>query len=490
MTTAPPPAMRPTEPSATEPSATEPSVHRPPERPPQRPAAGGRTPWWVWLIIVAIVGGLTWAVVHSVRAAKAEAAGGGGGHHGGHGGGGHESALPVVVATVRRGDLPVYLYGLGTVTPLKTVTVRTRVDGAITKINYTEGQHVKVGDFLLQIDPAPYQAVLDQAKGQLVRDKATYDSAAWNVTQDLIALKDKAIAEQQLHTDTAARDSADGAMAIDKANIEAAQVNVNYCHVTSPIDGVIGLRDVDEGNIVHAADTTALTTIAQLRPITVLFTLPEDDLAQLRQRMDKEAKVPVDAYDRTFQHRLGRGTLGALDSAIDPATLTIRAKAQFDNDNDSLYPDQAVNARLLVDTIKGAILVPSAAIQNSPTETFVYVVGSGDAVKMRAVTPGPALSAVGPDEADTTIVTSGLEPGEVVVTDGVDKLTDGTKVLPKPAEDRHHGGGPSSRPATGPSGATTMPVDETNVGGPAMTHKGGGGHGRRPHGGPPAAAPN
>ena len=414
---------------------------------PLHPASTGRIPWWAWVLIVAAVGGLTWAVVHRVRAARSDAAVGDKRR-----GGSRE--LPVVVANVRRGELPVYLYGLGTVTPLKTVTLRTRVDGAITAIDYVEGQHVKQGQFLLQIDERPYKALLDQAKGQLARDTATQSSAEWNVKQDQEAIKTKAISEQVLHNDTAARDAAAGSVAIDRANVEAAQVNVDYCHVVSPIDGVIGLRQVDVGNIVHAGDTTALAVITQLQPITVLFTLPEDDLAQLRRRMDTDQPVTVDAYDRTLRTRLARGKLLALDSAIDPTTLTIKAKAEFDNGDASLYPSQAVNARLLVDTVRDAVLVPTAAIQHSPTETFVYVVGGDNAVKVRPVTPGPALSAVGPDEADTTVITTGLEPGETVVTDGVDKLADGTKVSPRPAEDRRHG---ATRPSSGPTTERTEP---------------------------------
>ena len=370
--------------TATSPSraANEPSPHA------QTPRPVGRTPWWVWLLIVAAVSGGTWAIVHKVRANRSADHAQGGGAGGRHGGGGGDQ--PVVVATARRGDLPVYLYGLGTVTPLQTVTLRTRVDGAITQIHYTEGQHVKTGDFLLQIDPRPYQAVLDQAKGQLVKDRATLASAVWNVQQDQQAILSKAIAEQQVHTDTATRDNTQGAIDVDQANIEAAQVNLDYCHVTSPIDGVIGLRLVDNGNIVHASDTTALTVITQLKPITVIFTLPEGDLATLRRRMDTGAPVQVDAYDTSLTHRLARGTLLATDSAIDPTTGTVKVKATFDNGDDALFPNQFVNARLLVDTIRGAVLIPTSAIQTDATGSkFVYAVRPGtDTVDVRSVTPG------------------------------------------------------------------------------------------------------
>ncbi len=443
----------------------DPAPPRPAEAVPPVPAGGGRTPWWVWVLVTVALAAAVLGVVHRVRTTRAATAAEAGGRKGGN------RDLPVVVATARRGDLPIYLYGLGTVTPLKTVSLRTRVDGAITKINYVEGQHVKVGDFLLQIDPRPYQAALDQAKGQLVKDQATLASANWNVTQDQQALQTKAIAEQQLHTDTATRDSTQGSIDVDRANIEAAQVNVDYCHVTSPIDGVVGLRQVDAGNIVHAADTAALVVIAQEQPITVVFTLAEDDLEQLRQRMNTGRPVPVDAYDRTLTHRLGRGTLLATDSEIDPTTGTIKIKAQFDNADHGLFPDQFVNARLLVDTVTGAVLVPSAAVQHDAAgATFVYVVraeGDAHAVKVRPVAVGQDLTAVGPDEANTTAVKTGLEPGEVVVTDGVDKLTDGSKVTPRQGEGRRG----ATRPTTGAAG----PVDETGVSGPAMDRPDAGG---------------
>ena len=425
----------------------------------------------MWLLIVAIVGlaaaGLAWRV-HVVRTnAAAEAGGRHGGGHGGAGGGAHD--LPVVVATARRGDLPVYLYGLGTVTPLKTVDLRSRVDGAITEIHYTEDQRVKVGDFLLQIDPRPYQATLDQAKGQLVKDQATLSSANWNVQQDQQALQSKAIAEQQLHTDTATRDNTQGAIDVDRANIAAAQVNLDYCHITSPIDGVIGLRQVDVGNIVHAADSTSLAVITQERPITVVFHLAETYVDAVRKRMRTGKPVTVDAYDAGGDVRLARGTVLAIDNQIDATTGTFAVKAQFANDDRVLYPSQFVNAYLLVDTVDGATIVPAAAIQHDAAgAAFVYVVGADDAVKMAKVTvPDGDLLNAERGEEDVTAVTAGLSPGDVVVTDGVDKLTDGTKVSPRPE--------PSTRPTTGPTRAAEGPTDETNVTGPAMDRPDAGG---------------
>ena len=499
MKTAPPESRRSAEPipARVAPSPAPAAPARP--LPPQLPPAGGRTRWWVWLLIVVVAAGLAALLVHrihSVRAASAASSSGSGGG-GRRGGGGPAHDLPVVVATARRGDLPVYLWGLGNVTPLKTVDLLTRVDGVITKINYTEGQHVKAGDFLLQIDARPYQAVLDQAKGQLAKDQATLDSAKWNVQQDQLAMKDRSIAEQQLHTDTATRDSTIGAIAVDQANIEAAQVNLDYCHITSPIDGTIGLRLVDVGNIVHAAGTTSLAVIAQETPISVVFTLVEDELEQLQRRMNTGQPVRVDAYDRDKSHRLARGTLLALDSTIDPTTASIKIKAQFDNADHALFPSQFVNARVLVDTVRGAVLVPTAAVQHNATgAAFVYVVENGDTVKARPVTTGAAaLSAVDPGETDTSTISSGLEPGDVVVTNGVDKLVDGTKVSPHAETE----GGGRRGGATRPTTAAGEPMDQTGVGGPQMDRPdaGGGrpgatggattrpfGHHRRPPAGP------
>jgi multidrug efflux system membrane fusion protein len=488
MKTAPPEIRRSAEPS---PVRVPPPAHAVPEpaRPaaPQLPAASGRTRWWVWVLIVAVAAGLAALLVHRIHAVKAASAAAATATAGGRKGGTHD--LPVVVATARRGDLPVYLYGLGTVTPLKTVNLLTRVDGTITEIHYTEGQHVKAGDFLLQIDPRPYQAVLDQAKGQLIKDQAAKAIAEWNVKQDTEALKTKAIAEQQLQTDEAARDTAIGSIEVDQANIEAAQVNLDYCHVTSPIDGTIGLRLVDVGNIVHAAGTTSLAVITQEQPITVVFTLVEDELEQLLRRMNTGQPVRVDAYDRNLTHRLARGTLLAVDSTIDPTTGTIKIKAQFDNKDNALYPSQFVNARVLVDTIRQAVLVPTPAIQhNSTGASFVYKVEDGNTVKMVPVTlGGAALSAVDPDEADTTVVAAGVEPGDVVVTDGVDKLTDGTKVTPRTGETAGgHRGGAGTRPTTGP----VEPMDQTGVGGPQMDAAGAmPGPTTRPHHHRPVADP-
>ena len=428
-----------------------------------------RSRWWIYPILLLLVVGFGYLVYRLVSNAKAGAQTESDKRKAVH-------DLPVVVATVRRGDMDQYLIGLGTVTPLSTVTLKSRVDGEIQKINFVEGQMVKAGDFLMQIDPRPYDAALKMAQGQLAKDTASKASADWAVKQDEVALKDKGISEQQLINDTATRDNAVGAIEVDQANIDAAQLNLTYSHITSPITGRIGLRLVDLGNIVHATDTTGLAVITQLQPITVVFNLPEDDLTQIQQRIDTGQPLSVDAYDRDLTKKIATGTVLALDNEIDPTTGTVKIKAQFDNKDNALFPSQFVNARLLVNTVHHAILVPSAGIQHSPTSTFAYVVtpappdpkdsaepatkpsGKGGGppslkgvVSMRDVTVGPSQAAIGPDEVDTTVVLSGLQPGDIVVTDGVDKLQDGSKVGYHPAPARSTTG-PTTMESTGRSG--------------------------------------
>jgi multidrug efflux system membrane fusion protein len=449
---------------------------------PPQSTAPAKAHWWVWVIVVLVIGAGVAGVILLVHESRSTAQAGSSHGHSVH-------DVPVVTATARSGDLNLYLIGLGTVTPLNTVTVKSRVDGAIDKIAFTEGQMVKKGDLLIQIDPRPYDAALKQAEGQLARDQAAMASADWNVQQDNEAIKTNAIAQQQLHTDTATRDQATGSIEIDQAAIDTAKLNLTYARITSPIDGRIGLRLVDIGNIVHASDTTGLVVITQLQPITVVFNLPEDNIAQIQKRVASGKPVAVDAYDRNLTHKLATGKLMAIDNQINQSTGTVAIKAIFDNKDDVLFPDQFVNARMLIDTVANAVLVPTAAIQHTPTSSFVYVFKKGDpattkpsaadtgakpegdakahgksrgpdsgipgTVTIRQVTEGQSQAAIGQDEEDTTAITSGLEPGEIVVTDGVDKLLEGTKVLAHPAAatTKHHAGA-----TTAPSGATTRPV--------------------------------
>jgi multidrug efflux system membrane fusion protein len=419
--------------------------------PPRPAAAPARGRWWIYPLLAVVVIGFGFLVYHLVSSAKSSTA-----EQSQKAKAAHD--LPVVIATTRIGDLPQYLVGLGTVTPLNTATVKSRVDGAITQIAFTEGQIVHEGDFLLQIDPRPYEAALKQAQGQLAKDTAAKESADWNVQQDKLA--GNGISQQQMHNDTAAAAQAEGAIEVDQAAIDTANLNLTYAHITAPITGRIGLRMVDIGNIVHASDTTGLAVITQLQPITVIFTLPEDNIAQIQRQLSKGQPMAVDAYDRDLTEKLATGTVLAVDNQIDPTTGTVRIKAQFDNADGALFPSQFVNARLLVNTIHDAVLVPSAGIQHSPSSTFAYVLtpappeandtaaapspttrsagkdarppGIHGTVSMRQVVVGRTQAAIGSDGVDTTEVISGLQPGDIVVTDGVDKLQDGSKVIGRP----------------------------------------------------------
>lgn len=328
-------------------------------------------------------------------------------------------SVPVGVATARRGDLPIYLDAPGTVVALNTVTLRTRVDGQIMKVNYPEGRLVKAGDLLLQIDPRPFQVQLMQAQGQLAKDEAALSNARLDLVRYTQA--GRAATQQQLDTAKATVAQDEGAIKTDQAQVENAKLQLTYCEIRAPISGKIGLRLVDEGNIVHAADSGGLAVITQVEPITVIFSLAEDALPQVLRASPDANKLMVDVLGRDKTQRLTTGTLTAVDSQIDLATLTAKFKATCDNKEHILFPNQAVNVRLRVDTRRNAVLIPAAGVQHSPTTTFAYVVAADQAVALRPVR-------LGPQEGGTAVIEDGLAPGEVVVTDGVDKLEPGMKV--------------------------------------------------------------
>lgn len=329
-------------------------------------------------------------------------------------------AVPVGAVKAWRGDLPIYLDAPGTVVALNTVALRTRVDGQIVKVNYTEGQMVRQNDLLVQIDPRPFEVQLAQAQGQLAKDEAALKNARLDLARYQSA--GRAATQQQLDTARAAVAQDEGTIVSDKAQIQNAQLQLTYCRITAPISGKIGLRLVDEGNIVHAADTTPLAIINQIEPISVTFSLPEDDLQRVLKASGGEKKLPVELLNRNKTITLTSGTLSAVDSQIDLVTLTAKFKALIDNKEHILFPNQAVNARLLVDLKKNAVLIPAAAVQLSPQTHFVYVVKADDTVTTRPVTPGPS-------EGETASIERGLAPGEIVVTSGVDKLEPGMKVI-------------------------------------------------------------
>jgi multidrug efflux system membrane fusion protein len=333
--------------------------------------------------------------------------------------------VPVVVATAEKGNLPVYFNGLGTVTAFNTVTVRSRVDGQIVKINFTEGQMVHQGDSLVEIDPRPYQVQLEQAQGQLAKDQAQLHDVQVDYQRYQLLFKEGVIPKQQVDTQQAQVGQSEGAIKADQAVVDNAKLQLVYAHVTAPISGRIGLRLVDMGNIVHASDANGLLVITQLQPISVIFSLPQDQLSGVMSKLHG-AQLNVDAYDRDDTTKIASGKLLTIDNQIDPTTGTYKLKAVFNNEKSDLFPNQFVNVHLLVDTKRNVTIIPTPAIQRGPQGTYVYVMHSDNTVKIQPVTV--ALSAV-----NQVGISNGIQPGDVVVTDGTDKLQDGSKVEPHTA---------------------------------------------------------
>ncbi|MEY2498352.1 MAG: rane fusion protein multidrug efflux system [Verrucomicrobiota bacterium] len=333
---------------------------------------------------------------------------------------------PIMISTVAasRGDIGVYVKALGTVTPINTVSVTARVAGQIAKVEYQEGQLVHVGDPLVDIDPAPFQAAVTQAEGQLARDQAQLELAKLNLDRDSDLLKKGVISKQEFDTASANNGLNEGAVKLDQGNLDQAKVNLAYCHITSPINGRAGLRMVDTGNIVQANGTTPLVVITQLQPITVEFNVAEDAVPQIMQAINGGRQPEVDAYDRADQKKLATGKVESFNSQIDATTGTLKLRATFQNDDSSLFPNQFVNARLLVDTHQGITLLPSNAIQRNDGGVFVYLVQSNQTVALKTIT-------VGTTEGNVTEV-QGLEPAAVVAADSFNRLTDGAKVAVRP----------------------------------------------------------
>ncbi len=332
--------------------------------------------------------------------------------------------VPVGAAEVRTSDVSIYLNGLGTVTAFYTVTVRTRIDGELVNVAFTEGQMVKEGDVLAEIDPRPYQVQLTQAEGQLQKDEASLKVAQLDLDRYLALLPTRSVTAQQVDAQRALVQQSEGAIMTDRGTIDNVRLQLNYCRITSPISGRIGLRLVDPGNMVHASDANGLAVVTQLQPIAVVFTIPQDDIRKVQAKMNADQELAVDAFDRQFDTKLATGKLFAIDNQVDALTGTLKLKAIFENKDRMLFPNQFVNARLLIETLPGVKVVPSAAVQLGPESSFVYVVKPDETVELRVVKPGAT-------EGDTTVIEDGLQPGELVVTDGVDKLQPGTKVSVK-----------------------------------------------------------
>jgi len=335
---------------------------------------------------------------------------------------GASGAIPVGVDRAQVGDVRVTLNALGAVTPLATVTVKPQVSGIMQRMDFKEGQMVRAGDVLAEIDPRPYQAILDQAKGALARDQAQYANAQVDLKRYQDLWSQKAISQQILATQEALVRTDAGTVESDRAAVEAATLNLDYCKITAPVAGQVGLRQLDVGNYVQVGVTTGIVVVTELQPMSVLFTLPEDDIADVMPRMNVGAALPVDAYDRSQTTKLASGALSTADNEIDPTTGTVKMRALFDNSDHRLFPSQFVNVLLLVNTLHGQTTVPSAAVQHGASGNYVFVVNADRTVSMRTVS-------LGPTDGDRVDVTHGVAAGTEVVVDGADRLRDGSHVL-------------------------------------------------------------
>ncbi len=414
------------------------------ERPPAPPHAESKprrsSRAWVWLLLLAAMGAAAYyywpKLAPTAPTSAPPAAAGKKGRSLG--------AIPVVAVKAQTGNIGVYIAGSGNVIPIYTVTLKSRVDGELTKVLYTEGQLVHQGDLLVQIDPRPYQVMLEQAEGQLAKDQATLNNARVDQDRYQKLLAQNAIPEQQLTTQKATVESAEGAVKSDQGAIDNAKLDLIYSRITAPITGRVGLRLVDPGNIVHATDANGLVVITQVDPISVIFTISQSDLPPVVQRVRAGQHLRVEAQDNLLHKTLATGTLETIDNQIDQTTGTVRLRALFDNKNDALFPNQMVNPRLLVEEKHGVTVVPNGAIQRNSQTAYAWVVKADQSVTVRPVT-------VGTQEGDQTQIVTGLAPGEVVITDGVDKLQEGTKVIPRFAGDQGGGSKPGDTKKSGGS---------------------------------------
>jgi multidrug efflux system membrane fusion protein len=329
--------------------------------------------------------------------------------------------ISISVATSRQGDMPIYLSGLGTVTALKTVTVHSRVDGELIRVAFTEGQMVKQGDLLVEIDPRPFQVQLTQAEGQLLRDQALLKNAFIDLDRYQTLLEQDSIAAQQTATQAALVKQYQGTVEMDQGLVDNAKLQLTYSRITAPINGRIGLRLVDQGNIVHASDNNGLLVITQTQPINVIFTLPEDSVQQVMKRWRSEGSINVDAYDRAGSRKLASGKISAVDNQIDTTTGTLKLKAQFDNTDGVLFANQFVNIKMHLNTLQAVTLAANAAIQRGAKGAFVMVVNADNTISIRQVK-------IGAEDSDSVAILEGLAPGEKLVIDGADKLREGSLI--------------------------------------------------------------
>jgi multidrug efflux system membrane fusion protein len=392
-------------------------AEKPDERSALTSAAPSRTRRWIWIVVIVLV------VIAAAAAAwfwfgrgadDSAKAGRGKGDASGR-------PVPVVASAARKGNINVYIDALGTVTPRNMVVVHTRVDGQLMTVAFQEGQDVKAGDLLAQIDPRPFEVMLAQANGQMAHDQAQLKDAELDLERYRTLLTQDSISKQQVDTQEALVRQYQGTVATDQGTIDNAKLQITYARITAPISGRVGLRQVDPGNMVHAADSNGLVVIAQVKPISVIYPIPEDNIPRVVKRTQTGQDVVVDAYDRGGKIKLATGRLLTLDNQIDTTTGTVKLKAEFPNQDGALFPNQFVNVRMAVETRQDTTLVPSAAIQRGAPGTFVFLVKPDQTV---TVTPVK----IGTVEGETTEVLSGVEPGNQVVVDGADKLREGSKI--------------------------------------------------------------
>lgn len=423
-----------------------------PGPPPQSGGAPRQSRKWPWVVVaLALVIALVFlAILRRHPQSEAGSARGGRSRF--------EQVIPIDTATATKGDIGVFVSALGTVTPFYTVSVRTRVDGQLVKVYFKEGQLVHEGEPLAEIDPAPFQAAQDQAQGQLARDTALLENARLDLSRYQEAYAENAIPKQQLDTQSSTVHQYEGTVKLDQGLVTNAEVQLAYCHITAPITGRVGLRLVDPGNIVHASDTSPIVVITEMQPIAVIFSVAEDFLPQIQRQLKQGKKLAVDALDRSAQQQIASGVLETLNNQIDTNTGTVQLKAIFTNEDESLFPNQFVNARLLVDTHRGVTLLPNAVIQRNAQGAYVYLVQSSETnqtVTMKSID-------LVTTEGDISEI-RGIEPGDVVAASNFNRLTDGARVtVRKPGEKRQRGEEPTNAP---PEETTNSPGGKWRAGG-------------------------
>jgi len=417
--------------------------------------AARRGSWWpaaVWLLVAAVAGTVVYrdpAILERTAAwvrpqqtqPKAAAA----------------RVVPVTATPARQADLDLYLNGLGAVIASNTVTIRSRVEGQLVKVAFEEGQTVEAGDLLAEIDPRPYEVQLTQAAGALAKGEAALRAAQRDLERYESLADLRQITEQQIDAQRTLVQQCEAAIKIDRGVIDNVRLQLDYCRITAPISGRIGLRLVDPGNIVRANDATGLAVIAQFHPIAVVFTVPQDEIVRVQRALAANKKLPVDAYNRDFQTKLASGSLLALDNQVDSSSGTVKLKAIFPNEDNTLFPNQFVNARLLVETIRSATVVPVAAVQHGPKSTFVYVVQPDSTVELRPVITGVT-------QGDQVNIVSGLVPNELVVTTGIDKLNNKAKVAVRGAPNNPIGQSPLGQEPLGQKPLGQKPLGQKPLG--------------------------